>query len=227
MIGNKRMPQLPSPPTTENRTQLPSKRLRRDSSPSQHEARWHNTDRCTQLYLTISSPPSGKLLPVIDGAAGGSRTASATLVRLITGHAFIGSILASLHIAQFAGLTLRRSATSFNPALGSLALEPPTWPQSLPTSPYPHYSEARKAVMQRSSSPRTPKPAFAPTSRPLNRDDLNTIVSPRPFRSYVIPTFLSSLRTITSHTQLGPSCLLPSHVLSHTRDCLSPDSCGI
>src|SRR5258708_4862702 len=124
VIGNKRMPQLPSPPTTENRTQLPSKRLRRDSSPSQHEARWHNTDRCTQLYLTISSPPSGKLLPVIDGAAGGSRTASATLVRLITGHAFIASYTASFHprclanlyIAQVAGLTLRRSATSFNPA---------------------------------------------------------------------------------------------------------------
>jgi len=126
--------------------------------------------------------------------------ASATPVCPITGHAFIRSYtasfhprcLASLHIAQVAGLTLRQSATSFNPALGSLALEPPTLPQSHPTSPYPHYLEPRKAAKQRSSSPRTPRPAFS-----------------------VIPTFLSCLRTITSHTQLSPSCLLPSHVHSH------------
>jgi len=133
--------------------------------------------------------------------------ASATPVCPITGHAFIRSYtasfhprcLASLHIAQVAGLTLRQSATSFNPALGSLALEPPTLPQSHPTSPYPHYLEPRKAAKQRSSSPRTLRPAFSPTSRPLNRDDLNTIVSPCPFRSYVISDLpvLSSYNHIT------------------------------
>src|SRR5713226_10678957 len=151
VIGNERMPQLPAPPTTENRTQLPSKRLRRDSSPSQHEARWHNTDRCTQLYLTISSPPSGKLLPVIDGAAGGSRTASATLVRLITGHAFIGSYTASFHPRkptycpehgadpQPVGHVLQTC-----PRYARALLELPTWLQSSPITPYPHYLEPRK-----------------------------------------------------------------------------------
>ena len=61
------------------------------------QARWHNSDRRSQAFLALPSPPSGKLPPVIAGAAGGSRTACATLVRLITGHAFVGSYTARFH----------------------------------------------------------------------------------------------------------------------------------
>ncbi len=61
------------------------------------QARWHNADRRTQAFLALPTPPSGKLPPVIHGAAGASRTASATLIRLITGHAFIGSYTARFH----------------------------------------------------------------------------------------------------------------------------------
>ena len=61
------------------------------------QARWHNADRRSQAFLALPSLPSGKLPPVIVGAAGGSRTASATLVRLITGHAFVGSYTARFH----------------------------------------------------------------------------------------------------------------------------------
>jgi hypothetical protein len=60
-------------------------------------ARWHNAERRFQAYLALPSPPSGKLPPVIFGASGGSRTASATLARLITGHAFVGSYTAHFH----------------------------------------------------------------------------------------------------------------------------------
>ena len=42
-------------------------------------------------------PPAGKLPPAIQGATGGSRHACATLVRLITGHAFIGEYTARFH----------------------------------------------------------------------------------------------------------------------------------
>ena len=61
------------------------------------QARWHNADRRTQAYLALPAPPSGKPPPVISGAAGGSRSASSTLIRLITGHAFIGSYTARFH----------------------------------------------------------------------------------------------------------------------------------
>ena len=61
------------------------------------QARWHNADRRSQAYLALPAPPTGKLPPVIAGGAGGSRTASATLVRLITGHAFIGSYTTRFH----------------------------------------------------------------------------------------------------------------------------------
>ncbi|KAH9984562.1 hypothetical protein BJV77DRAFT_1071981 [Russula vinacea] len=61
------------------------------------QARWHNADRRSQAFLALPSPPLGKLPPVIVGAAGGSRTASATLIRLITGHAFVGSYTACFH----------------------------------------------------------------------------------------------------------------------------------
>ena len=59
--------------------------------------RRNNADRRTQAFLALPTPPSGKLPPVIHGATGASRTASATLIRLITGHAFIGSYTARFH----------------------------------------------------------------------------------------------------------------------------------
>jgi hypothetical protein len=55
------------------------------------QARWHNAPLTSDAYTALPHPPTGTLPPVIEGAAGGSRLASATLVRLITGHAFIGS----------------------------------------------------------------------------------------------------------------------------------------
>lgn len=63
------------------------------------QARWHNADRRSQSFLALRrpSPPSGKLPPAIASAAGGSCTACATLVRLITGHAFVGSYTARFH----------------------------------------------------------------------------------------------------------------------------------
>ena len=61
------------------------------------QARWHNADRRTQAYLALPAPPSGKPPPVISGAAGGSHSASSTLIHLITGHAFIGSYTARFH----------------------------------------------------------------------------------------------------------------------------------
>lgn len=53
--------------------------------------------RRTQTYLALPAPPDGKPVPVVKGASGGSRHAAATLVRLITDHAFVGSYTARLH----------------------------------------------------------------------------------------------------------------------------------
>src|SRR5260370_41149351 len=63
------------------------------------QARWHAADRRMQAFLALPSPPTGKFPPVIAGAVGGggSHTASATLIRLITGHVFIGSYTARFH----------------------------------------------------------------------------------------------------------------------------------
>jgi hypothetical protein len=61
------------------------------------QASWHNADRRSLSYLALPSPPSGKHPPAIRGAAGGSRLASATFIRLITGHAFVGSYTARFH----------------------------------------------------------------------------------------------------------------------------------
>ncbi|KAF8467036.1 hypothetical protein DFH94DRAFT_620613, partial [Russula ochroleuca] len=61
------------------------------------QARWHNADQRSQAYLALPSPPTGKLPPVISSAAGSSRTALVTLIRLITGHAFVGSYTARFH----------------------------------------------------------------------------------------------------------------------------------
>ena len=61
------------------------------------QARWHNSDRRSQAFLALPASPSGKLSPAISGAARGSRAACATLVHLITGHAFIGSYTERFH----------------------------------------------------------------------------------------------------------------------------------
>jgi Reverse transcriptase (RNA-dependent DNA polymerase) len=58
---------------------------------------WHNVDRQSQSFLALPSPPTGDPPPVIQGAAGGSRKASATLIRISTGHAFIGSYYSRFH----------------------------------------------------------------------------------------------------------------------------------
>src|SRR5258707_8926958 len=52
-----------------------------------------------QTHPGVPSPPlpAGKFPLVITGAAGGPRKASAMLIRLITGHAFIGSYTARFH----------------------------------------------------------------------------------------------------------------------------------
>jgi hypothetical protein len=61
------------------------------------QARWHNADRHSQVYLALPNPPAGKLPPAIQGAMGGSRHACTTLVRFIAGHAFIGEYYARFH----------------------------------------------------------------------------------------------------------------------------------
>jgi hypothetical protein len=61
------------------------------------QARWHNADRRSRVYLALPNPPAGKLPPAIQGAKGGSRHTCAILVRLITGHAFIGEYIARFH----------------------------------------------------------------------------------------------------------------------------------
>jgi hypothetical protein len=61
------------------------------------QARWHNADRRSRVYLALPNPPARKLPLAIQGAMGGSRHACATLVRLITGHAFIGEYTACFH----------------------------------------------------------------------------------------------------------------------------------
>jgi hypothetical protein len=86
--------------------------------------------RHIQTYLALPAPPNGKLAPVIKGAKGGSRQASATLVRLITGHAFIGSYTAQFH---------PRKRTSC-PGCG---VNPQTVEHIIKT--YPHFERARAA----------------------------------------------------------------------------------
>jgi len=61
------------------------------------QAHWHNANRCSRVYLTLPNPPARKLPLAIQGAMGGSHHACATLVRLITGHAFIGKYTACFH----------------------------------------------------------------------------------------------------------------------------------
>jgi hypothetical protein len=45
----------------------------------------------------LHCPPNGKILPVIQGSKGHEKAVFSTLVRIITGHAFIGSYTAKFH----------------------------------------------------------------------------------------------------------------------------------
>ena len=67
------------------------------SSPSWLGRLAGTTQRDAPKLISLCLHPSGKLPPVISSAAGGSRTASAILVRLITGHAFVDSYTAHFH----------------------------------------------------------------------------------------------------------------------------------
>ena len=55
---------------------------------------WHNAG---QVFLALPDPPSGKPSPAIQGAAGASRKASSTFIRMATGHAFLGLYYARFH----------------------------------------------------------------------------------------------------------------------------------
>ena len=69
----------------------------KDLAISAWQTRWHRDPRQSQVYLALPAPPNGKMAPAVKGASGGSRHASATFVRLITGHAFIGAYAARFH----------------------------------------------------------------------------------------------------------------------------------
>ena len=58
---------------------------------------WHNADRRGQTFRALPEPPTGKLPPVIRAAAEAPRKVASTLVRMITGHAFIGSYYSRFH----------------------------------------------------------------------------------------------------------------------------------
>jgi hypothetical protein len=56
--------------------------------------RWLNEDRRSQAYTALPTPPTGKISPVIQGSRGSERAVFSTLIRFITGHAFVGSYTA-------------------------------------------------------------------------------------------------------------------------------------
>ena len=138
-----KQPQLPFLRTTESLTRSLFKRQSPNSSPSRHG----KPDGTRPTDAPRHTSPSGKLPPVIEGAAGGSphgfRHPQATH---LSGPTLLGSILASLHAAQNVESTLKRSPMSFNSTPGLPARGLPIWPQSLLAFPYPHYLEPRKAA---------------------------------------------------------------------------------
>lgn len=58
---------------------------------------WHNADRHGQTFRTLPEPPTGKPPPTIRAAAEAPRKVASTLVRMITGHTFIGSYYSRFH----------------------------------------------------------------------------------------------------------------------------------
>ena len=60
------------------------------------QARGHNAHSHTGLPYP-PGPPDGELAPVIRGTSGGSRQAATTVVRLVTGHAFVSSYTARFY----------------------------------------------------------------------------------------------------------------------------------
>ncbi len=152
------------------------------------QARWHRADRRTPACFALPSPSSSKLPPVIEGAAGGSCTASATLIRLITGHAFIGSYTARFrprkptrcpecgadpqtvsHVIQSCPRFPRAGATYLAPVAPNL---------SLSLSSLFGTNEGGEALIKFLDVPR---PASNPMSRPLTQDDLNKSFNTSPF----------------------------------------------
>src|SRR5258708_8344805 len=133
----------PFPPNHREPNTSLFKRQSTNSSPSRH--RQPDSTRPTDAPRHTS--PSGKLPPVIEGAAGcsphGLRHPPAPH---LSGPTLLGSILASLHAAQNVESTLKRSPMSFNSTPGLPARGLPIWPQSLLAFPYPHYLEPRKAA---------------------------------------------------------------------------------
>jgi len=98
------------------------------------QARWHNVPRRTQAYLALPAPPDGKPVPVVKGASGGPRQATATVVRLVTGHAFVGSSTTHFHPCKrnsclAVGLTPRLLSTSSKSAHATKEPGPPTSPR--------------------------------------------------------------------------------------------------